>query len=218
MRQSRERDMIVAGLQEELHVMHRRTSADLGDWQRRHLEAVTARKAVEGQLEHLVSAGKSIALVGERQSALEASLQEACRLLSVALDAQLSGERVGVMQHREEAGGRIGVLAPERVVEGVIEHVLGRVFEASSRSESDEIGEEERQEREAEHQLRREALAALGDTLETLTAEMVSCGESLATVERGHFMVARCGQRFFLARLVELFSCGGAGERNEHRD
>lgn len=157
----RDHDAVVASLHEELEILQRRTSADVRDWQRRHREAVAARRVVEGQLERLVGAGKSIALVGERQAALEQSLNEACGLLSVALSTEVSGEPKEVA---------------ERVVEGVIEHVLGRVFEAGGSGKDGRRGEldsDDAKEREADHELRREALAALGNTLENLTAEMV---------------------------------------------
>ena len=165
-RRENERNSKVAALEDELRSLHHRTSADLGDWQRRHREAVGARKAVEGQLQRLVSANKSVALVAEKQAALEASLQEACGLLSEAVLA----EGVGV----DEAAAGLSPDSTERVVEGVLENILGGVFErvrADPAERPDE--EEERREQETEGVLREEMTAMLQGRLEKLTAEMV---------------------------------------------
>lgn len=171
-RRAREHDATVTSLQEELQSLHRRTSADIGDWQRRHREAVAARNAVAEQLERLLGAGKSIATVTQRQAALEESLKEACNLLSTVLDAAVS---TGGGKNEDNPDGEIpGVASAGRVAEGILEHVLGRVFEATGEEGKARAAEDEgAKEREAEHELRREALAALGETLEKLTGEMV---------------------------------------------
>lgn len=165
-RREREHESTVAALQEELQSLYRRTSADLGDWQRRHREAIGAKKAVEGQLDRLVSASKSIARVAEKQAILEASLQEACELLSTTVSAET--------EHR--GAPRIQSESPERVVEGVLETVLGRVFEATRvdgvagvNGVEDSVGRE----REVKQVLLQEEVVSLCKTLEKLTAEMV---------------------------------------------
>ncbi|CAM9893503.1 unnamed protein product [Scytosiphon promiscuus] len=123
-RREKEHGAAVSALQEEIQGLHRRTAADLGDWRQRYRQAVGAKKAVQGQLERLVGASESIASVFEKHAAVEASLQEAYELLSQAVVAE------------EGAGARAGgdggdSSAAERVVEGVLEHVLGRVFQAT---------------------------------------------------------------------------------------
>lgn len=152
-RRENEHNSAVAALQDELRSLHRRTSADLGDWQRRHREAVGARKAVEGQLERLVGASKSVALVSEKQAALEASLQEACGLLSKAVLAESAGIDGGAVA--------LGPDSTERVVEGVLENILGGVFERVKEAGAREEDEEEE-----------EATAMLG-VMEELSAKMV---------------------------------------------
>lgn len=158
-RREKEHGTAVAALQEELQGLHRRTAADLGDWRQRYRQEVGAKKAVQGQLERLVSASESIASVFEKHAAVEASLQEAYDLLSQAVIAEEGGEGV-------EAGGRSPA---ERVVEGVLEHVLGRVFQATSGDER----EEGKREREAERRLSIEASENLGEELEKLTVDTV---------------------------------------------
>lgn len=165
-RREREHESTVAALQEELQSLHRRTSADLGDWQRRHREAIGAKKAVEGQLDRLVGASRSIARVAEHQAILEASLQEACELLSTTVVAETTHR--GDLPVRSES--------PERVVEGVLENVLGRVFEATRVDEEAGVTETDEnggREREAKQVLLQEEVVLLGETLEKLTAEMV---------------------------------------------
>ena len=149
-RRENERNSAVAALQDELRSLHHRTSADLGDWQRRHREAVGARKAVEEQLERFVGGSKSVALVAEKQAALKASLQEACGLLSQAVLAESAGVDGGAVG--------LGPHSTERVVEGVLENILGGVFE---RVKEAGAGEDEE-----------EATAMLG-VMEELSAKMV---------------------------------------------
>lgn len=169
-RQSREHEVLVTSLQEELSTLHRRTSADLRDWQRRHREAVAAQRAVEGQLERLVEAGKSIALVGERQASLQQSLHETRDLLCAAMKSKITSAEA-------EAERGSAAAPPERVVEGILEHVLGRVFAIDDvRGNEGCLDGEEVRRRETEHELRRAALADLGDTLKRVTVEMVRCG------------------------------------------
>ena len=134
-------------------------SADLGDWQRRHREALGAKKAAEGQLERLVGASKSIARVAEKQAVLEASLQEACELLSQ-----------GVLPESPSVGSGERPGSAERVVEGVLEHILGRVFEATQTEQTTGDGWRDR---ETEHSLLKEELDLRGKTVEKLTADMV---------------------------------------------
>lgn len=151
----------LSALQDELRSLHRRTTADLGDWQRRHREAVGARKAVEAQLERHVGESKSCALVAETLAGLGTSLQEAYGLLSAAVVS-------------EGADGKGGPDSTERVVEGVLENILGGVFERVKEEGVDEEEEEARRKQEAARVLGDEAAAMLGDTVEKLTAEMVS--------------------------------------------
>lgn len=169
-RREREHGPAVVALQEEIQALHRRTTADLGDWRQRHRQEVCAKKAVQGQLDRLVAASESIARLAEKQAVFEASLQEACALLSQAVLAEEGG-----------GGGGEGGDSAARAVEGVLEHVLGRVFEATTApggvEEGEEEDEEERKEREAERGLSEEASANLGEELEKLTADMVRmCG------------------------------------------
>lgn len=176
-RQARDNETTIAELQQELDSLQRRTSADLGDWQRRHREAVAARKAIESQLECLLAAGKDIAAVGEKQAAVEVSLREACNLLSERLQNGSSPDIAVHDQAQHTRASDAAIASPKRVVEGILEHVLGRVFEITRQAEDDgeeRLSEDEMKEREAEHELRREALITLGGTLERLTEEMVS--------------------------------------------
>lgn len=169
----KEHDSTVAILREEMQSLHRRTSADIRDWQRLYRQALGAKKAVEGQLGRLVGASKSFALVKEKHTLLEASFQEACELLS----------QVGLVGDAGSSGGDVAVQAcdsgpesVERVVEGVMENILGRVFEATRGKRDDMVegeGEERRREREAEQGLQDEKVATLAELLEKLTAEMV---------------------------------------------
>ncbi|CAM9254608.1 unnamed protein product [Pylaiella littoralis] len=157
----------VAALQEEIQALHRRTTADLGDWRQRHRQEVCAKRAVQGQLDRLVATSESITRLAEKQAVFEASLQQACDLLSQAVLEDGGGGG------RDEGNSRN---APARVVEGVLEYVLGRVFQAtvagSGGVEGGEEDEEERKEREADQGLSEEASANLGGVLEKLTADM----------------------------------------------
>lgn len=175
-RQAREHEIIVAELQDELRSLHRRTSADLGDWQRRHREAIAARKAVEGQLERMLAAGKSISAISDQQAALERSLKEACDLLYHTVQAEVPRKGAADKGIEVAQEDEVGPAAAERAVEGILEHVLGRVFEASHTNVEDkkpERNDEEAREREAEHELRRDALTTLGRAFDQLTEEMV---------------------------------------------
>lgn len=160
-RREKEHASTVASLQSEMQGLHRRTTADLGDWRLRYRQEVGAKKALEGQLERLVGASESVTRVIEKHAVLEASLQEAYGLLSQAVVAE---ERGG--GEEEEAA---------RVVEGVLENLLGRVFQATATSGDEEEGEDEegRKEREADRRLSKEASDSLGEELERLTADMV---------------------------------------------
>ncbi|CAM9165342.1 unnamed protein product [Ectocarpus sp. 4 AP-2014] len=161
-RREKEHASTVASLRSEMQGLHRRTTADLGDWRQRYRQEVGARKALEGQLERLVGASESVTRVIETHAVLEASLQEAYGLLSQAV---LAEERGGGGQEEEAA----------RVVEGVLEHLLGRVFQATVTSgDKEEEGEDEegRKEREADRRLSKEASDNLGEELEKLTADM----------------------------------------------
>lgn len=165
-RRKKEHGAVVAALQEDIQALHRRTTADLGDWRQRHRQEVCAKKALQGQLDRLVTAGELIARVAEKQAVMEASLQEVCGLVSAE-------------EALAEDGGREGGSSSARVVEGVLEHVLGRVFQAAAApsgvgDEGQEEGQEERRkEREAERELNKEESASLGEELEKLTADMV---------------------------------------------
>ncbi|CAM9394672.1 unnamed protein product [Ectocarpus sp. 12 AP-2014] len=160
-RREKEHASTVASLLSEMQGLHRRTTADLGDWRQRYRQEVGAKKALEGQLERLVGASESVTRVIEKHAVLEASLQEAYALLSQAV---LAEERGGGGQEEEAA----------RVVEGVLEHLLGRVFQATATSGDEEEGEDEegRKEREAERRLSKEASDNLGEELEKLSADM----------------------------------------------
>lgn len=158
-RREKEHNAKVTALQDELNSLQRRTSADLGDWQRRHREAFGAKKAVEAQLERLVTASNSINLLVDRQVILETSLQEAHELLSQTLPSRSPSVSAG-----ENSG------SAERVVEGILEHVLGRVFEATQVWEDAEggLGDEE------EHSLIEKGLVLRGRAFDELTVNMVS--------------------------------------------
>ncbi|CBN79870.1 expressed unknown protein [Ectocarpus siliculosus] len=161
-RREKEHASTVASLRSEMQGLHRRTTADLGDWRQRYRQEVGAKRALEGQLERLVAASESVTRVIEKHAVLEASLQEAYGLLSQAV---LAEERGGGGQEEEAA----------RVVEGVLEHLLGRVFQATATSgDEEEEGEDEegRKEREADRRLSKEASDNLGEELEKLTADM----------------------------------------------
>ncbi|CAN0031922.1 unnamed protein product, partial [Ectocarpus sp. 13 AM-2016] len=160
-RREKEHASTVASLRSEMQGLHRRTTADLGDWRQRYRQEVGAKKALEGQLERLVGASESVTRVIEKHAILEASLQEAYGLLSQAVLAEEGG---GGGQEEEAA----------RVVEGVLEHLLGRVFQATATSGDEEEGEDEegRKEREADRRLSKEASDNLGEELEKLTADM----------------------------------------------
>ncbi|CAN0346127.1 unnamed protein product, partial [Ectocarpus sp. 8 AP-2014] len=161
-RREKEHASTVASLRSEMQGLHRRTTADLGDWRQRYRQEVGAKKALEGQLERLVGASESVTRVIEKHAVLEASLQEAYGLLSQAV---LAEERGGGGQEEEAA----------RVVEGVLEHLLGRVFQATATSgDEEEEGEDEegRKEREADRRLSKEASDNLGEELGKLTADM----------------------------------------------
>lgn len=178
-RQVSEHGSAAAALRSEIQTLHRRTTADVGDWRQRYRQEVCAKKALQGQLDRLVAASELVARVAEEQAVLEDSLQEVCGLLS-----QQQQEEAAVAVLAEGGGGE-----GERAVDGVLEHVLGRVFQAaddaaaaasaspapSSVRKEEEEGEDEerRREREAERALNREASASLGEELEKLTAEMV---------------------------------------------
>lgn len=162
-RREKEDSSTVLALQEELQLLHRRTSAELGDWQRRHREALVAKQAAEGQLELLVGASDSVARVAEEQALLEASLQEAGTLLSQ------EAKRDAAATDRDH-----GPSSAERVVDGVLENILGRVFEATR--EKEEGGRE----RDRDQELRNETAVAPLETVGELTAEMV-----------GHALTAR---------------------------
>ncbi|CAM9301305.1 unnamed protein product [Ectocarpus fasciculatus] len=161
-RREKEHASTVASLRSEMQGLHRRTTADLGDWRQRYRQEVGAKKALEGQLERLVGASESVTRVIEKHAVLEASLQEAYGLLSQAVLA-------------EERGGGEEEEDATRVVEGVLEHLLGRVFQATATScDEEEEGEdaEGRKEREADQRLSKEASDNLGEELEKLTADM----------------------------------------------
>lgn len=167
-RRDREYGSAVAALQEDIQALHRRTTADLGDWRQRHRQEVCAKKALQEQLDRLIAASELIARVAEKQAVMEASLQEVCGLLS---------REVVVLA--DEGGGGGGAAT---VVDGVLEHVLGRVFQAVAAAdpsgvgegeEEDEEDEERRKEREAESELNKEASESLGKELQRLTADMV---------------------------------------------
>ena len=185
-RRDREHGSAVAALREDIQALHRRTTADLGDWKQRHRQEVCAKRALQGQLDRLVAASELITRVAEKQAVMEASLQEVCGLLSqeVAL--------------AEEGGAGRGGAA--RAVEGVLEHVLGRVFQAADapsgagegQEGEDEEDEERRKEREAEQELNKEASASLGEELERLTADMVRV---FGVCVRALFPVPRCEPR-----------------------
>lgn len=160
-RREKEHGLTVAALESDLQCLHRRTSADLKDWQRRHREALAVKKAVEGQLQVHIGAGELIKRVGEKQAALESSLQEALELISAD-----EGRK------RDTGAGELARASPQRVVEGVIENLLGRVSEAA-REKGQETSEEGRRERVAEEEFRTESGALLVETIEKLTAEMV---------------------------------------------
>lgn len=163
-RREKEHVSTVASLRSEMQGLHRRTTADLGDWRQRYRQEVGAKKALEGQLERLVGASESVTRVIEKHAVLETSLQEAYGMLSQAV---LAEERGGGGEEEEAA----------RVVEGVLEHLLGRVYQATAATSGDdeEEGEDEegRKEREADRRLSKEASDNLGEELEKLTADMV---------------------------------------------
>lgn len=165
-RREKEHNAKVTALQDELNSLQRRTSADLGDWQRRHREALAAKKAVEAKLERLVTASNSISLLADKQVVLETSLQEARELLTQTLPSQGPSEKTGK-----------NPCSAERVVEGILEHVLGRVFEATQVWEDAEggLGDEE------EHSLIEKGLILRGKAFDKLTANMVSWVISFVT-------------------------------------
>eukprot|EP00752_Nemacystus_decipiens_P002846 g2651.t1 len=170
-RRGREHGATVAALREDIQALHRRTTADLGDWKQRHRQEVCAKRALQGQLDRLVAASELITRVAEKQAVMEASLREVCGLLSQ--EAVLAANEGG-------GGGGDGGENAARAVEGALEHVLGRVFQAVDASSGAREGqwqdveedEKRRKEKETDRELNEQASASLGEELERLTADM----------------------------------------------
>ncbi|CAM9956510.1 unnamed protein product, partial [Discosporangium mesarthrocarpum] len=91
----------VAALQDDYNCLHRKSTADLGDWRKRYKEAVSTRKVVEARLQRVLEMESRMIQFSERQALCGEALRGACELLAEKSSSLAASVRQGGCHARE---------------------------------------------------------------------------------------------------------------------